>query len=165
MIERLKHGNFSSYTRKFFAVLPWGICAFLTLIVVLNFRNSLSLQKLDKPELEAFIGAELPESATEIRTAYLSALDAFVLVRFQLPSHCDCIDPFLAEMGLEDELQENYMPGSMAEDRINWWDVDQAVVYSGAEFTIRLSETKIYQILLDKSDQTTWIVYLIVSTM
>jgi hypothetical protein len=115
--------------------------------------------------LEAFIGAELPENATELRTAYLAALDAFVLVRFQIPSNCNCIEPFVVDMGHEGGLQENYMPESIGEERINWWDVDQAVVYSGAEFTIRLPETKIYEILLDKSDQTTWIVYLIVSTV
>jgi hypothetical protein len=52
MIEQIRHGKFSDFARKFFAVLPWGICAVLTLIVLLNFRNPLSLQEnLGKADL------------------------------------------------------------------------------------------------------------------
>lgn len=79
-------------------------------------------QRFSRAEVEAFIGAPIPASATNVFTAGEAALDTMVIARFDLPR--GEVTAFLSAAGITSPLSDGYTPffsGTPPYAEADWW--------------------------------------------
>lgn len=120
--------------------------------------------QLTEAEIEAFIGATIPESSTNIYEVGYSALDTMVAIRFDLPA-AELL-PYLQELGITKSLQPGNSPfistDAPYEEAISWWQVvayqeTSDISYEGLREVV---SGKNYHILVINTDEYIVTVYM-----
>lgn len=110
-------------------------------------------------DAEAFIGAALPDGATNVQFATRDEFARVVWLRLTLPPDSD-ITPFVQAMGLPPDIRDAFTPflaQNYTEADITWWTPYAAPTFSG-QHTIHTN--KVYDLLLDRADPAALTVYL-----
>jgi len=110
-------------------------------------------------EAQAFIGASLPASATDIQFTTRNQYTRIIWLRFNLPAATD-LTAFLTQMGITDALKAGFTPFPAVnpqEAAITWWQPSASKNYSGVYWN---TGSKTIEMLADTTDMTKQIVYL-----
>jgi hypothetical protein len=128
------------------------ICCLILLLA--GCADLLSTETDTLPEIEAFIGARLADSAQDVHYETDGFMDTIIWLRFDLPP--DDLAPFLAELGYTDPLEETDLTTSPTPDEAGWW------ITQPADASASFSEYNLhYQLEVVKSAPDLWTVYLI----
>lgn len=117
--------------------------------------------EFDAEAVQAFIGAEFPETATNVYTVGESALDTFVAVRFDVP--IEDLQPYLNEIGISEEFVQGNSPFSITDLPISgatdWWQIaeSETMDYSGLSDFV---SPKSYNIMIVNLDDETVRIYM-----
>jgi hypothetical protein len=118
--------------------------------------NALGWRRWRIQEVQAFIGANLPPSASNIQFATESAHTRIIWLRFDLPTGDDGLNALLAEEPLLTGFTPFPQPNPQ-EAALAWWTPRAATLYSGVH---RITSTQVFEVLVDESDPARRIVYL-----
>jgi hypothetical protein len=120
-----------------------------------------AVDRFDSSQLTAFIGVEMPESATDFHGVANSFMQSRVIgVRFRIP-HPDT-NEFLMALGFKLPLESNmnpFHPNSVTLSGNNWWTPEAAKTFVGGSFT---KSESFYDVLVDTTDAESYVIYLMV---
>ncbi len=107
-------------------------------------------------EVQAFIGASLPDEAADIQFTTRTTPVRILWLRYSLPANAD-MQTFVAAMGsppLEDSFTPFPAPNPQ-EAAITWWQPTASTIYSGVYWN---AGSKVIEVLADRSDSSrTWV--------
>lgn len=109
-------------------------------------------------EVQAFIGATLPDEAADIQFTTRTPYSRIVWLRFSLPASAD-VQAFVEAIG-STTLRGGYSPfpaPNPQEAAITWWQPNTSTAYSG---TYLNTGNKIIEVLADRSDNSKTLIYL-----
>lgn len=120
-------------------------------------------QTFSRAEVEAFIGAPIPDSAADVHTAGEAALDTMVIARFDLPQ--SDLQPLLDNLGVSSALSSGYTPFFSSSppygEAADWWQVPEpnstGTAYAGVNQPI---DGKVYNVLVINPDADIVTVYM-----
>jgi hypothetical protein len=141
----------------------FGITTILFTLLLIVFLTGCSMSNnITQIEIERFIGADLPQQATDIKFSQQQGLDTLVYLRFNLPP--EDLKLFLVTIGFKKTLKDLFpiVPTVSTGGRPEWWLPDHLTNYAAEEDIIN---GKVYQIAVDKSRTDAWIIYMLVSTI
>lgn len=128
------------------------------LVGVLWATNALGWRAWRLQEVQGFIGANLPEGATNARFFTQNTQTRIIWLRFELPPGSD-LNGFVQGMGMGEALKTGYTPFAAPnpqEASLNWWTPSAATTFSGVYAN---DGEKIREILADASDPARLVVY------
>ena len=109
-------------------------------------------------EVQNFIGASLPEGATDIHFATQNMVARIVWLRFTLPSGTE-LTPFLRAAGITDPFRAGFTPipaPNPQEAPYSWWTPSAATNFDGLYWN---TGDKIIEVLVDRSNDAFQVVY------
>ena len=131
----------------------------LILLVALLLSHCQSADRIDsfsQPDAEQFIGVELPHDASDVKVASESGIDRIVYLRFHLPPQL--LDQLLASLQFDTPLKPSFMPFTFeAQPDLDWWLRNEPISFSGGS---KYTEEKVFEIVVDQTDQQLYIIYL-----
>ena len=114
-------------------------------------------RNVDRAEVEAFIGAPLPSSATNVQGEWQLGIDDLLMLKFTMPE--TDIEPFLRELGFDLPLRNLYRPFFDSGEYGDWWRTDQLTKFQGGAINL---PDKTYELIVDTSSPDKVTLYLMV---
>lgn len=133
-----------------------ALCLLFVLPACNIFDNGFLSSPLNEQEIIRFVGAPLPESASQVEMWGEAALDTMVILRFEMDAND--VEAYLASLSLNDVLREGYTPftNANAPYSVDWWDVDTSALSQNAYRGLRgQNGNKFYNVLVISTGEMT----------
>jgi hypothetical protein len=146
-------------------VLLAGLSALVYLVLSagqIDFLGTTRVDQLTRAQTETAAGVTLPASARDLHTHYSRFQDTIVHVRFVIdPADAE---PFLRRLPVKGAtISSSERPIMYSDGMPNWWRPDAATSFQAVSGPVSLpgSQIKQQQVLIDTSDPSAYIVYIV----